>query len=313
MGARTGQLDTTIEIITPENIAFQYRVAGPFRRLLAWLIDFVIRFFFVVAVGIAAILVGAFLQVSGLAIGVTFAIVFIVQWLYGGLFEAFWNGQTLGKRLVGIRVMSKDGQPISGFQAVLRNVLRAADMQPFMLYMAGLFTATMTRRFQRLGDLAARTIVVIDETHGLRGVAPIADPEAIRLAGLIPAGFQASPTLGRALAAYVQRRGQFAWGRRFEIAAHLGEPMRDRFQLPPNTNLDMLLCALYYRAFIADRNDARVMSAGSPFQQHAGQPAAHRQARAASCPVAPEQARAASCPEVAPAGSRGDRREERIP
>ena len=147
MGPHNGQLDTTIEIITPENIAFQYRVAGPFRRLLAWLIDLVIRFFFVVAVGIAAFLVGAFLQVSGLAIGVTFAIVFIVQWLYGGLFEAFWNGQTLGKRMVGIRVMSKDGQPISGFQAVLRNVLRAADMQPFMLYMAGLCTATMTRRF----------------------------------------------------------------------------------------------------------------------------------------------------------------------
>ena len=218
-------------------------MAGPFRRLLAWLIDLVIRFFFVVAVGIAALLVGAFLRVSGLAIGVTLVIVFIVQWLYGGLFEAFWNGQTLGKRMLGIRVMSKDGQPINGFQAVLRNVLRAADMQPFPLYVAGLCTATMTRRFQRLGDLAARTIVVIEETHGLRGVAPIADPEAIRLAGLIPAGFQASPTLGRALAAYVQRRGQFAWGRRLEIAGHLGEPLRDRFQLPPNTNLDMLLCA----------------------------------------------------------------------
>ncbi len=300
MGAHTGQLDTTIEIVTPENIAFQYRVAGPFRRLLAWLIDFVIRFFFVVAVGIAALLVGAFLRVSGLAIGVTFAIAFVVQWLYGGLFEAFWNGQTLGKRMLGIRVMSKDGQPISGFQAVLRLVLRAADMLPFPFYMAGLCTATMTRRFQRLGDLAARTIVVIEETHGLRGVAPIADPEAIRLAGLIPAGFQASPTLGRALAAYVQRRGQFAWGRRLEIAAHLGEPLRDRFQLPPNTNLDMLLCALYYRAFIADRNDARVVPPGSPFQEHAGQPPSHRQARAASYPAAP-------------AGSRGDRREERIP
>ena len=59
----------------------------------------------------------------------------------------------------------------------------------------------------------------------------------------------------RTLAAYVQRRQLFPWGRRIEIARHIGEPLRQKFQLPPGTDLDMLLCGLYRRAFIADRNN----------------------------------------------------------
>ncbi len=267
MRTEHGQLDTTIEIVTPENIAFQYRLAGPFRRLLAWVIDLVIRFFFVAAMFFLMVLSTAFLGVPGVGVAVWLVTVFVVQWLYGALFEAFWNGQTIGKRVAGIRVLSKDGQPISGFQAVLRNVLRVADAQPFLLYLVGLCAATMNRRFQRLGDLAARTIVVVEETSRLRGVVPVVEPEAIHLAGLIPADFRASHTLARALVAYVERRQQFAWNRRMEIARHLGAPLQEQFHLPPNTSADMLLCALYFRTFIADRSDTPRATGGSPFQQ----------------------------------------------
>jgi len=261
------RLDTTIEIVTPENIAFQYRLAGPFRRLLAWIVDLVIRIFFVGAMGFAMLISMSLLDLPGVGVAVGLVTVFVVQWLYGGLFEAFWNGQTIGKRVVGIRVLSKDGQPISGFQAVLRNVLRVADMQPFPLYVVGLCAATMNRRFQRLGDLAARTIVVVEEAGWLRGVVPIVEPEAIRLAGLIPAGFRASATLARALAAYVERRKQFSWTRRTEIAGPVAGPLQEQFRLPPNTNPDLLLCALYFRTFIADRSDTPRASNGSPFQR----------------------------------------------
>ena len=229
MRTEHGQLDTTIEIVTPENIAFQYRLAGPFRRLLAWVIDLVIRFFFVAAMFFLMVLSTAFLGVPGVGVAVWLVTVFVVQWLYGALFEAFWNGQTIGKRVAGIRVLSKDGQPISGFQAVLRNVLRVADAQPFLLYLVGLCAATMNRRFQRLGDLAARTIVVVEETSRLRGVVPVVEPEAIHLAGLIPADFRASHTLARALVAYVERRQQFAWNRRMEIARHLRARCKSSF------------------------------------------------------------------------------------
>ena len=69
------------------------------------------------------------------------------------------------------------------------------------------------------------------------------------------AGFRASRGLSRALAAYVQRRHTFPWRRRLEIAMHIGEPLREKLNLPPDVNYDLLLCALYYRTFITDRVD----------------------------------------------------------
>jgi hypothetical protein len=78
------------------------------------------------------------------------------------------------------------------------------------------------------------------------------DPAVVQLAEKIPHGFQPSRSLVRALAAYVQRRYYLHWGRRLEIARHVGIPLRDHFQMPPETNLDLLLCALYHRTFVAD-------------------------------------------------------------
>jgi len=265
--ATGGQIDTRIEIVTPENIAFQYRVAGPFRRLPAFLIDLAIRVGLAIVGMIAAMLIFGAAGVIGVGFGIGLLIWFAMAWFYGGLFEALWNGQTPGKRLMGIRVVSVEGQPITPFQAILRNILREVDAQPMWfipigpftipvwLYQVGLLAALLNDRFQRLGDLAAGTMVVVEERSYLRGVVQIGEPGAIRAAASIPPTFQPSRSLARVLAAYVQRRQLFPWGRRFEIARHVGEPLRQKFQLPPGTDLDMLLCGLYRRAFIADRTD----------------------------------------------------------
>ncbi len=90
------------------------------------------------------------------------------------------------------------------------------------------------------------------------------EPDALRLATLIPPSFQPNRSLARALAAYVARRERFPWGRRMEIARHLGEPLRQKFQLPVNIDLDLLLCGLYHRAFITDRETAAA-AGDSPF------------------------------------------------
>jgi len=272
MAENLGQFDTTIEIVTPENIAFQYRVAGPFRRLPAYLIDLVIRALIVGVGGFAlSIAVGLALLGPSWWIGGTLALLFIVTWFYGGLFEALWNGQTPGKRLMQIRVLSIDGQPINGMQAVGRHLLRAVDMLP-VCYLLGLLAAAMNNRFQRLGDWACGTMVVVEERQWLygHGVIRLAEPEVKRLAEQIPANFQPSRSLARALAAYVQRRRNFSWGRRLEIARHLGEPLREKFNLPLSTNVDLLLCALYHRTFITDRRrpeGARPAREGSPFME----------------------------------------------
>jgi uncharacterized RDD family membrane protein YckC len=259
-------IDTRIEIVTPENIAFQYRVAGPFRRLPAYLTDVLIRVGVVFVLLIVLSVTFGFVGHGGVGIGLWLVAWFLLDWFYGGLFETYWNGQTPGKRMMRIRVVSDEGQPINGWQAVLRNFLRSADSLPpvfefadlpisFPTYLLGLLTATMNDRYQRLGDLAAGTMVIIEEPQRHYGMAPINEPEAIRLAGDLPASFRASRGLARALAAYVQRRQTFPWRRRIEIAMHIGEPLRERFGLPPNVNYDLLLCALYYRTFIADRVD----------------------------------------------------------
>ena len=256
MASRTAQLDTSIEIVTPENITFRYHLAGPFRRLPAYVIDLLIRSS---VVGMGAMGLAMAFGLAGLGqgwwIGATLILWFVLAWFYGGLFETYYNGQTPGKRLMQIRVVSVDGQPIGPLQAVLRNVLRAVDMQPLIFYQLGLLAAVINDRFQRLGDLACGTMVVIEERHWFGGVIRTGEPEAARMAELISASFQPGPTLSRALAAYVQRRGAFSRPRRLEIARHLAEPLREKLNLPPATDPDLLLCGLYHRTFITDRDE----------------------------------------------------------
>jgi uncharacterized RDD family membrane protein YckC len=252
MSDQSSQLDTRIEIVTAENISFQYRVAGPFRRLFAYLIDLVIRTAACGVIALVLLIVFGTLGLWGFSIGLFLIAYFILDWFYGGLFEALWNGQTPGKRLLQLRVISANGQPVSGWQAVLRNVLRVADALPYPTFQLGLLAMILNRRFQRLGDLVCGTMVVVEEPQRLYGVTRITDALAIRLAGELPANFTASRSLGRALSAYVQRRLTLGWNRRDEIARHLGEPLRVKFNLPPGTSYDLLLCALYHRVFIAD-------------------------------------------------------------
>ncbi len=253
------QLDSRIAIVTPENIAFHYVLAGPFRRLPAYLIDILIRLGILVAMLLVALLAGM-AGVMGLGVGVFLVCWFVLSWFYGGIFETLWNGQTPGKRLMGLRVLSLDGRPINAMQAVLRNVLRDVDAMPpvsfgvfvIPLYMLGLLVMAANDRFQRLGDLASGTIVVVEQRATLRGLTPIARPEVVQFAQTLPSGFVVPRAMAQALSVYVARRELFSAARRFEIARTLAEPLVDRWGLPHDTNPDLLLCALYYRAFIAD-------------------------------------------------------------
>lgn len=258
------QLDTSIEIVTPENVSFRYHVAGPFRRLPAYLLDIVFRMLILMVVGIAVSFICGLLRIPSLGIGFTLILWFVLSWFYGGLFETYWNGQTPGKRMMRIRVISTDGQPINGLQAVLRNLLRAIDAQPLFFYQLGLFSSMMNDRFQRLGDLASGTMVIVEDREWFQGIIRIDEPEVIRLAQQIPPSFQASPSLARALATYVQRRLAFPVMRRIEVARHLAEPLARRFGLPEGLNPDYLLCAAYQRAFITD-TPGDVVEPVSPF------------------------------------------------
>jgi uncharacterized RDD family membrane protein YckC len=292
MAAAATQIDSTVEIITPENIAFRYRVAGPFRRLPAYLLDLIIRTALVVAISIALAIAGLF---AGAIAGAMIIIAhFLIEWFYGGFCETYFNGQTPGKMAMGIRVLSVDGQPITPIQAVLRNILRFVDMMPLLslqifndelpvyaipTFGMALVCAAWSPRFQRVGDIVCGTIVVIEERQWLLGVAKLEDARAAQLASYLPMDFRISRSLARALAAYVDRRRFFTPARRREVAHHLAEPLLARFGFPADTSYDLLLCALYYRAFVSDRGDDQD---SSPFRLPAGQPV-----QSLSQPVAP--------------------------
>lgn len=277
MAARQQPIDSIIQVVTPENIAFEYRIAGPFRRLPALLIDNALVIFVEAAIFTVMFLTVGWVSL-GLAVSLALISKFVLDWFYGGFFETFLNGQTPGKMLCALRVLTDQGQPINGLQAVLRNLLRTADI----FLGIGLVVMAMNRRYQRLGDLVCGTIVVVEDRQWLTGVAKLDDPRAIQLAAYLPPNFVVTKSLAKALATYVERRRFFSIPRRREVAKHLAEPLLERFGLPPDTSYDLLLCALYYRTFIADRSqDERMLAEAqaalgqaNPFTAylHTGQP-----------------------------------------
>lgn len=262
-------LDSKVEIITPENIAFDYHVAGPFRRLNAYLIDLVLRGLVLAAFMIFSSPVARIF--GGMWIAATIVLWFLLEWFYGGVFETYMNGQTPGKRLIGIRVLTVDGRPINGLQAVLRNVLRSADSMPWIsleslggppmysqpTFVLGLITMAMNSRFQRLGDIVCGTMVVVEERSWYAGMAKIEDTRAMQLADALPAHLPISRTGARALATYVERRRFFTQARRREMARPLAELWIARLGLPADTSYDLLLCSLYYRLFDNRRQQLR--------------------------------------------------------
>ena len=269
--AATAALDTTIAVVTPENIEFDYQLAGPFRRLPAYLIDVVIRWA-IFLLGVALLWsVGGFINMallSPLMMAATFIAYFIIMNFYGTLLETFYNGRTVGKWSCGIRVIGIDGGPITGKRAFLRNLIRVADLAPYAALsqfddeippvflvstgMIGLLSMIFTRRMQRLGDLAAGTMVIVDERGWRLPIAKVDDPRVPALASFIPGDYRVSRSMARTLAIYAERRHYLTPGRRREIARHLSIPLIERFDFRPEIDADLLMVALYYKTFLAE-------------------------------------------------------------
>jgi len=145
-------LDTTRSHETPEGIELGIHIAGPVVRACAWAIDMLIRAGLYLLIAIPASFLG------GLGFGLSTIIFFLIEWFYPVYFE-LRQGATPGKRAMGLEVIHDDGTPISWSASLIRNLLRTVDFLPF-LYAAGLISMLLNRNFQRLGDLAAGTLVV---------------------------------------------------------------------------------------------------------------------------------------------------------
>jgi len=159
-----------LNIDTPELVDIVMPLAGIGSRFIALLVDSLIWFagILVLVLFLAIFLPGmaAFSQASAeWAFAVVLFIIFLLNWGYFTLFEAFWNGRTPGKRVARIRVIQRSGRAIGLIESMTRNLVRYIDMQPFALYAVGVIAIFATRQHQRLGDLAAGTLVVRDHVE----------------------------------------------------------------------------------------------------------------------------------------------------
>jgi uncharacterized RDD family membrane protein YckC len=159
-------------IETPEGVVFSYQLASPALRALAWVVD-------ASAIGTAGYVIGKAAESFGSfnkdwAAAAGTVLFFIASIAYAIVLEWRWRGQTLGKRLLRLRVVDAQGLRLQFPQVALRNLLRLVDMLP-LLYLVGGAASLFSRRCQRLGDLAANTVVAREplfEEPDLEQIAP---------------------------------------------------------------------------------------------------------------------------------------------
>jgi uncharacterized RDD family membrane protein YckC len=158
--------EETFDIQTPENVAFGYQVAGIGSRFLATLLDTLLILLLQIVVILVFVLVLSAFDLLGQTIAAwVYAVLgivgFVFFWGYYIFFEMLWNGQTPGKRWVGLRVIRTDGTPITLSESFIRNLTRLVDFLPAM-YGIGIISMFLDKQSRRLGDLAAGTLVVHD-------------------------------------------------------------------------------------------------------------------------------------------------------
>jgi len=153
----------TIE--TPEQMSLEFAVAGIGSRFLALAIDTLLQ----LGIGLFLLIVLAVLGWTGTQLGLRAhglwlaallgVITFLLMFGYFAIFEIFWNGQTPGKRMIGIRVVKDSGRPLTPAETIGRNLLRIVDQLP-AFYAVGVLVALMNAQNKRLGDFIAGSLVV---------------------------------------------------------------------------------------------------------------------------------------------------------
>lgn len=148
-----GRIDSRYAVETPDGIALPLDLAGPLPRAGAWLLDSIIR------AGLLIALAWVLLWLEAIGAAGMLLAWFLINWWYPVFFEVLAHGATPGKRAAKLKVLMDDGTPVGWSSAIVRNLLRQVDFLPF-LYTTGLIAMFCNKRFQRLGDLAAGTVVI---------------------------------------------------------------------------------------------------------------------------------------------------------
>jgi uncharacterized RDD family membrane protein YckC len=227
-----------LTIETPEQIELEFPVAGVGSRGMALLVDTLIQAVVVIVVLIITSLVSPDLSRYWVAAGkwmmaATILLMFCLYWGYFAIFEIFWNGQTPGKKQARIRVITASGRPITAFEAIARNFLRAVDSQGG--YIVGAIAIAVDKKNRRLGDMVAGTVVIheLQEQgdsywYAQKGDA-VVKPSVEAVTAMTAQEFQLIETfLNRRLDLPYEQRVQTAWTIADRIGSRLNVPLEDR-------------------------------------------------------------------------------------
>ena len=233
------EYEDRITIATPEGVDLELTLAGVGSRFTAAIVDAAIQFGLLFALALLLLGPGAFAggDVRG---GIPAAIFFVASFLlffgYDILFEVLAYGRTPGKRWNGLRVVRTGGHPVTFLTSAVRNFLRLVDWLP-ALYVVGMIAILVTARNQRLGDIAAGTLVIRDRLGGARKRDAWKRRPAAPPAPDVAAAWDVSAITTEELAAvrrFLERREELEWGARLELASTLAERLRPKVAGAPD-------------------------------------------------------------------------------
>jgi uncharacterized RDD family membrane protein YckC len=230
-------MDDSYRLDTPERVALAFEIAGLGSRSLATMVDALIQVGLILAFAVAAGLSGGLVDrladrlvgrdetmLETVVVALAVLVIFTIIWGYYIFFELVWNGQTPGKRVIGIRVLTTSGQPITLAHSLIRNLVRLVDFLPSS-YMLGAIVMLLNGRSQRLGDLAAGTLVVKEA----RTPTPRTLPDLALEAQLSPQQASLFSAAEVALAReFLLRSGELEPERRHRLARDIADRFRAR-------------------------------------------------------------------------------------
>lgn len=225
-----------LTIQTPEQVGFDYVLAGLGSRTAAFLVDTVIRWFLVLAILAVVGLIYKFLPALDLSAWVkdlskTWLIALavlaygLVDLGYFLFFEALWSGQTPGKRRQRLRVIRMNGQPIGWLESSIRNILRAVDLVAGF-YPVGIAVVFLSRNNQRIGDYAAGTVVILERKQSVPGDRKkVHAPQVLTHPEIEWYVSRLKPAQYQVLRSFLERRDQMEQGPRHELARLLSHQL----------------------------------------------------------------------------------------
>jgi uncharacterized RDD family membrane protein YckC len=231
---------------TPEQIDVAYDVAGIGSRFLAAIVDtLIILVIEGVLLFVLSLVASQLVIADSIATAIAVVLSFVVLWGYYLVAEMLSNGQSPGKRLVGVRVVREGGRPVTFTASAIRNIIRLVDFLP-LFYSIGVVVMFVDRRARRLGDLAAGTLVV-------RERAPVT-LESLSQSGYVELPAGEVPEMGHIdrltdddyvlLQEFLRRRAELSNEARGRIGAQLAEGLRVRLDAAPPGPIEPFLIAV---------------------------------------------------------------------